>query len=222
MTPLKAPIETILKMWNENSEKVGNTTSYSIEVKNRKKKYYINIKDFYELEICELIFVAKEQKEKVLEVDGVEKYTEDILLYRKELQVPKKVKNVPKYEVINNYEDQLYKYFLYECIGVFGITCLQTIKNQDYSSYDLDKDRIVGHPSFKDTVIETLEDGSFYKAGDQFDVFNQLDGGWAVYTQHDIGKVNNGLAKIDGNKCKVVKETAQKIELLESKSKLIL
>jgi hypothetical protein len=201
MTPLKAPIESILKIWNEECSKSNNSTTYSVEVNNRKKKYYTNKKDFFELEICELLFIAKESNE-------------NILLYRKELQVPKKVKGTPKYVVINNYEDQLYKYFLYECVGTFAVICSQTAKNQDYAPYDLEKDRMISHPSFKDTVIEVLEDGPFYKAGDQFDVFNELDGGWAVFTAHDVAAKNNGLAKIEGNKCKVVNSTIVPIEVV--------
>lgn len=209
MVGLKFAIHEVLKVWNDNVKAQEINIEYLIEVHNRKKKYYINKVDFYTLDISELRFISKGD--------------ENLLLWRKELQVPEKVKGVPKHQIYSNYEDQLYKYFLYECIGIFGMTCSESIKAKDYAPYDIDKDRLVANIYFKDHVIEATEDGAFFKKGDTFDVFNELEGGWAIFTAHEVGIPNNGIAKIDKTKCKVVVETAQKIELIKpKKSKLIL
>lgn len=209
MVGLKYAIHEVLEVWNNNVKAKGIDIEYTIEVKNRKKKYYTNKTEFFTLDVSELLFISKG--------------TDNLLLWRKELQVPPKVQGVSKTQIYQNYEDQLYKYFLHECIGIFGLTCSESIKAKDYAPYDYEKDRLQANPAFKDTVIETTEDGVFYKVGDRFDVFNQLEMGWAVYTAHEVGNPNNGIAKIDFNKCRVVEETAQKIELIKPKvPKLIL
>lgn len=226
MVGLKHAIHEVLAVWNGNIKSQEINIEYVIEIKNRKKKYYTNKVDFYTLDISELLFISKEiiESKPLLDSDKtIDKTGENLLMWRKELQVPEKVKGVPKHQIYSNYEDQLYKYFLHECIGIFGMTCTETIKAKDYAPYDIDKDRLVANSYFKDHVVECTEDGAFFKKGDTFDVFNELDNGWAVYTAHEVGIPNGGIAKIDKSKCKVVVETAQKIELIKpKKSKLIL
>ncbi len=210
MIGLKYAINEVIAEWNKAVKDSGNTTEYILELKSRKKEYFVNKVDSYKLDISELLFIAKDENE-------------SLLLYRKELQVPEKVKGVPKHQIYSNYEDMLYRYFMYECIGSFALICTQTIKGKDYAPYDLIKDRLVPNEYFKDHVVEATADGKFYKTGDRFDVFTQLEGGWGVFTAHEAGDPNNGIAKIDNTHCKVVEETAQKIELIKpKKSKLIL
>ena len=200
MTQYGNLIQEVLKVWNQNVKSQEINVTYIIEIKHRVKKYYLTKDKSYERTISELLFYVKGDQ--------------DLLLYRKELQRPK-IKETPSYKVEQDLEDMLYKYFLHEAIGIFGQTCHQLITNQDYAEYDIEKDRLKAHPSFKDHVIEVLEDGAFYKKGDKFDVFNRGETSWIVYTAHDIGLPNGGFAKIDSIKCKVVQETEQKIELLE-------
>lgn len=221
MVGLKHTVHEVLEIWNQNVAKTSNTI-YTLEIKSRKKEYFVNKKDSYKLDISELLFISTEEKDVIEEgIQGLKK--ESLLLYRKELQVPEKVKGVPKHQIYSNYEDQLYKYFLYECIGAFALLSTNSIKSKDYAPYDISKDRLIANEYFKDHIVEAIEDGAFYKAGDQFDVFTQLEGGWAVFTAHEAGIPNNGIAKIDGNKCKVIQETTQKIELIKPKKvKLIL
>lgn len=197
---LKSTIVEVLGIWNQNVKAQGINIEYQVEVRNRVKNFYTTKTKFFTKDIAELLFISKGEDE-------------NLLLWRKEIEVPKKVTGVQKHIVRSSIEDNLYKYFLHECIGTFGVICSQSITNQDYAPYDLVKDRMDAHPSYKDHVIEVIEDGAFYEKGDTFDVFNKLDGGWGVYTQHDVGVPNGGIAKIDSTKCKVIQETAQKIEL---------
>lgn len=221
---LKHSIQEVLNIWNENVKRNGIDTVYRIDVKSRKKKYYINRVDFYTLDISELLFICTERIEIKSETptDKPEFKEESLLMWRKELQIPPKVKGVAKHQIYANYEDQLYKYFLHECIGIFGLTCTESIKAKDYAPYDIEKDRLVANPYYKDHIIECTEDGAFYKKGDTFDVFQELENGWAVYTAHELGIPNNGVAKIDRAKCKVIQETEQKIELIEVKKPSII
>ena len=200
---IKSAIDEVLEVWNHNVKANEVFIEYCLEIKIRKKNYYTSKTKFYTLPIAEILFISKGD--------------ENLLLWRKELQIPDKVKGVPKHQIHNNYIDQLYKYFLHECIGTFGVICSQSIKNQDYAEYDIEKDRLKPHPSFKDTVIECTENGKFYELGDTFDVFNKLENGYAVYTEHDVAKKTNGLAKIDFNHCKEIITTAQKIDLIVPK-----
>lgn len=206
---LKHSVHEVLKIWNENVKNQKTNIEYVIDIYNRKKKYYTNRDKFYTLDIAELRFISKGD--------------ENLLLWRKELQIPDKVPGVSKDSIRRNYEDQLYKYFLHEAIGTFGMTAASLITNKDYAEYDVEKDRIKPDEYFKDHIVEATENGVFYEKGDKFDVFTELEGGWAVYTAHEAGNANNGIAKLDKSVSKVIQETAQKIELIEPKgSKLIL
>jgi len=210
MQSLKTAVQEVIKYWNQNVK--GNDPDggqYSVIVKHGDKDYYTNKKDFYTLQISELFFIREDKDGKV----G---------LWRREILRPKKQKHLTDFQLNERLEEQLYKFFMYECIGNFALTNDALIRTQQLAPYDLDKNRLKPNSEFKDTVIEVTEDGAFYKTGDQFDVFNQLDTGWIVFTECEIGKANNGLAKIEGNKCKVIQSTSiPEIDVIE-KPKLII
>ncbi len=200
---LEIQTQEVLKTWNTNVKARGLNTVFTIKTSCRMKKFYETKERFEERKIAELLYLSEENGE-------------TILLWRNEIPMPDKVKGVPKHQVEKDFIDALYQSFLYECIGIFAITCQQSIKNMDYAEYDLINDRMKVHPDFEGMVIETLEDcpierGGFYKKGDTFDVFYQVENGWVVYTSHPIGKSNNGCAKIPGNVCKVL--VAKKVKL---------
>lgn len=220
MSHLKQVVPEILNVWNGNVKKQGTNAEFKVIIKHRDKKYFLNKTKSYTQKVSELLFIYEGEKPTLKEGEKAE--IETLLLYRKEMIQPAKMKNTPQHEVDNYYEDLLYKYFLHEAIGVFGLSCKDLIEREDYSEYDLVKERIKGNPAYKDHVVEALEDGAFYEKGDQFDVFTKLENGWAVYTEHELGKPNNGVAKIDSIKCKVVQETEQKIELLQAKKPTII
>lgn len=210
MQSLKTAVHEIIKYWNQNVK--GNDPDggqYSVIVKHGNKDYYTNKKDFYTLQISELFFIREDK-------DG------KIGLWRREILRPKGQKHLTRFQLDEKLEEQLYKFFMYECIGNFALTNDALIRTQELAPYDLEKNRLKANPKFKDTVLEVTENGDFYKIGDQFDVFNQLDTGWIVFTECEIGKANNGLAKIEGNKCKVIQSTiTAEIDLIE-KPKLII
>ncbi len=197
-------IQQMLESWNSAVKNQGIDKEYTLEVISRKKKYYINKVDFFEKDICELIFILKGKP--------------NLLLWRKEVQCPPKVKGTSKHQIEKSIIDELYKFFLYECIGVF---CLQTeasIKAKDYAPYDLEKDRLESNPSFKDMVIEATNKGDFYEVGNQFDVFQQGDNGWLVYTAHIAGSKTNGIALIPGKDCKVLIDKKPNIKIIKPHS----
>lgn len=205
---LVSTIKEVLKIWNDEVKKSGIDAIYELDVKVRKKKFYLDKDNFYEHKIAEMLFFYKGDK--------------TYLLWRKQLRMPTKVAKTAVHTIENAMIDDLYKYFLYEAIGIFGLQAKQSIIDQDSAEYDIEKDRFKAHDNFKNTVIEITEAGSFYEVGSKFDVFYQVDKGFAVYTEHDHGLKNNGIALIPTNHCKVIQETEKKIELYIPQPKKII
>jgi hypothetical protein len=205
MQSLKTAVQEVIKYWNQNVKDNDpiNGCEYSILIKHGDKDFYTNKKDFYTLQISEIFFISKIREEK-------------IGLWRREILRPKD-KHLTTFQINERMEEQLYKFFMYECIGNFSLTTEALIRQKELAPYDLSKNRLLANPEFKDTVIEVTENGEFYKEGDQFDIFNQLDTGWIVFTECEIGKANNGLAKIEGKNCKVIHSTItpEKIDIVE-------
>lgn len=210
MLNVKQAVEEIIIVWNNQIKKSYEQTSdpklnieFEIKVGVRKKKYYINRKDFFENKVAEIVLYHK----------GLDKSQPDLLLWRTEDILPKKVKNVSSTTIENEYLNGLYKKFLYEAIGNFCITTKQLILSQDWAEYDIENDRLKQHESAVDMIIQVTEDGEFYKKGDEFDVFMVLDEYYAVYTKHDIGLRNNGIARIPIKDCLITQNAKVKIIL---------
>jgi len=209
MNNIKDCVTEVIKAWNDQVKNAYTKTQdpklniqFVLDVNIRKKKSYINRKDYFENKIAEIVLYHK----------GNDKEP-DLLLWRNQKIMPPKVKCVPVHQVESDYINSLYKQFLYEAIGNFCVTTKQLILSQDWAEYDIANDRLKQHESATDMIIQTLEDGEFYKKGDEFDVFMRLDEHYAVYTQHDIGKANNGIARIPIKKCMVTQNAKVKIIL---------
>ncbi len=187
---LKQYIDDMLTAWNGACKNSGIDSVYSLDTKCRVKKFYTTKEKFYELDIAELRFLHQGES--------------NLLLWRKELQMPKIIKNVQRYKVEQTMTEELYKFFLYECIGTFSQTTQQLIISKDYAEYDIEKDRIKPNPDYDGYIVKCNKGGEFYEADDSFDVFQKAEGGWLVYTAHDIGKRTNGIAKIVDRDCEAI------------------
>lgn len=220
MTASAEIVSSVLKAWNDNIKDNGLNYILELRVKCRNKTYEVSKGKSFDLKIAELLLLKipnEGSNEKVL------------LLFRKEMRMPDKSKNIQETKhssnllLENSYTDALYKQFLYETIGTFSIAAEQSIISKDYAEYDIEKERLKPNPEFEGMVIETTEAGVFYEVGDTFDVFTQIEDGWGVYTAHDCARANNGIAKISGNICKIIIDKKVEIEIVkESKVKLIL
>lgn len=201
---IESTIEEVLKVWNKAVKESGIEADYKLDIHARVKQFYTTKTKYYEQRIGELNFFYVE-KDKTY------------LLWRKEINVADKVKHTPDHEILNEARKDLFKYFLYEAIGVFGLQCKQLIDGLQYSEYDIKKDRIKGDNEYEACVIEVIEDGAFYEKGDTFDVFTKQNDVWGVYTSHDLWKGNNGIGKIANKDVKVIVNPKPVIEVAKSK-----
>lgn len=199
--------ESVIKYWNINVANVAkeageeNPDVYHLECGIRTKKYYINKDVFLEKRIAEIRFFIKGK--------------EDLLLWRSEIEVPKKVKNTPTHRVEAECISNLYHSFFYEAFGVFAVVTKGGIQREDYAEYDLVNERLKQHISADGMVIQTINDGPYYGKGENFDVFMDVDDQYyAVYTQHEIGQANNGIARMPKNDAMVTVPPKKKIILI--------
>lgn len=196
---LEQEINEILIQWNLNNSRVGSPYSFSLVLTRRKKKEYLNVKDWYQTNIAELIFTVKDSNE-----------NKSFICYRTEIpftnDFSEKTNNV-------KWKNQLLKRFLYECFGVYASVTKQLNVNKSISEYDLEKDRVKPNPDWegKTVVISSTEEDSWFRVGEEFDIFNHDEYGWLVYTSNPLAKKENGIARIQG-KFVTVKEYASKEE----------
>lgn len=194
MISLENAVNTTIKRWNENCKSLGINQEYFIDIKCRNKKFYLNRNDFYEKYIAEMTLYTKGDV--------------TLLLWRKQIIMPDKVKGVPKHIVENEYKDELYEYLMYEAIGNFCVTTKALITNRDYAEYDIEKDQLKPDASANGMVLQTTKKGPFFEPGQDFDVFMCTDDYYLVYTCHDIATPTNGIAKMQKDEC-FVKEMAK-------------
>lgn len=200
MNAVEDVIVTILQHWNEDCKEAEVNQEYFLDIKLRDKKFYLNRKDFYERPIAEITLYTKGEL--------------TLMLWRKQLIMPGKVKGQSIVQRDEEYKRSLFKYFLYECIGNFCITTGKLITNRDYAEYDIDNDRLKADSSANGMIITTLQDGTFYEKSQDFDVFMVTDDAYFIYTAHDIAVPNNGIAKIDKEHCMIKEMNKQSIILL--------
>lgn len=205
MSAIHDIVHNTLTEWNRECERQGMNFTYEVKTSIRKKKSYINKNDFIESEIAELLLLHKKK----------DIHEEDLLLFRKELIVIPKQKHESIEERDRSYLDLLYRHLIYEMLGVFCVTTKQTIINRDYAEYDIDNDRLKQHESAIGMVVRVQTSGPFFEAGNEFDVFMDTEGEYyAVYTQHEVGKKNNGIARLPKADCLIIEEAKKKIILL--------
>ncbi len=205
MSAIKEIIEKTLTEWNGECHNTEQKFTFEIKCNVRMKKFYINKNNFIEEEVAELLFIHKK-------LDPSES---DLLLYRKELPVYPKQKH-ESIEVRNRkFIDSLYRHLVYEMLGAFSIMTKQSIINQDYAEYDIENDRLKQHESANGMSVKTLVGGPFFEIGDEFDVFMDTEGDYyAVYTAHEYGKKNNGIARLPKADCLITNAAKKKIILL--------
>lgn len=195
MDSIRVSVQNTIKDWNNAVKQSGQDIEYILDVKVHNKKFYLNKKVFYENRVGEIKFIK---------IDRTKTRPEVRLLWDTECLVPK-IKQQKSDTTENHVIDQLHQAFLYEAIGMFAVTTAQLQENKDIAEYDIDKDRIKQDESAIDMEIQCIENGKFYAKGDEFDVFMVTDNNYHVYTQHDIGLKNNGIASIPKEHCMVTK-----------------
>jgi hypothetical protein len=182
MLAIEEVVQEAITAWNDTLTQEGFQSQIKLDLKCRKKKFYINRNESYEKRIAELSLYQTG--------------TPTLLLYRKELVMPEKVANTTQHAVDEEYRRSLFKYLFYEALGNFCHTTSVLIQSKDYAEYDIENDRLKAHESGDGMIIQTIEDGPFYAKKCEFDVFMVADDGYWVFTAHDLAKPNNGIAKV--------------------------
>lgn len=199
MNSIEDGIINVVKHWNAEVKAKGIQAEYLLDVSCRNKKFYVNRKDFYERDVAEIKLILKG--------------TETKLLWSLECDIPK-IKGMSRNSVEVEIKQDLYKSFLYECIGMFCVSTERLQASKDMAEYDIEKDRMKQDESATDMIIQVLTDGPFFKKGDEFDVFLVSDDYYFVYTQHDEGLKNNGIARLPKGDCMVTQNAKVKIIML--------
>jgi len=197
---LEETIREVIKGWNKNCKNNKIDKTYHLDLKIYTKKYYTTKTKFYEKPIAELIY----------RVNGEVTFS----LYRKEIDIVK-VEGVDKKTQDEEFKNMLLQYFLYECIGIFGLNSEVLIKSKDYAQYDFKNDRLMQDPEYRDCEIEITKDGDWYKKGDVFEVFTKQDSNWGVYSAFPEFKKNNYIGRVPAKDAKIIKHPKIKIESLE-------
>lgn len=207
-------IKEVLRGWNDNVKNNGIQRTYHVDIKIRLKKFYTTKTKFYEQKVGELLFHCTGDK--------------NLLLYRKEIEIPKFV-NASTNEVDKEMRKTLINYFLYEAIGILAVQCEQLITAKDYAEYDIANDRLAQDPEYRGCVIEVIKDGEWYKIGDTFDVLTKQGSNYGVYSARPEFRANNFIGKMPARDVKVIVNPIPKIETLEDvglkpkkKSKIIM
>lgn len=201
MDAIESLVSQVLKRWNEDVKEHGHDQEFILDVKCRNKKFYLNRVDFFEQPIAEMSLYVKGKP--------------TLLLWRKEIRMPSKVKGIPQHEIEATYKYDLYRYFFYETVANFCSITKQLILSRDYAEYDIDNDRLKADDSANGMIVQTTKSGLFYEVGQDFDVFLVSDDGYFVYTAHDIARSNNGIVKIDKDSCMIKELAKTKIIMLD-------
>lgn len=197
MLAIEDVVQEAINAWNETLEQENKEFKIRLDVKCRKKTFFINRKDTFEKRIAELSLYQTGSP--------------TLLLYRKELIMPDKVNQVSQNALEEEYRRALFKYFFYEALGNFCLVTSELIQSKDYAEYDIDNDRLKAHESGDGMVIKTISKGIFYAPECEFDVFMIVDDGYWVFTAHDIAARNNGIAKVEVNHAMVLQPAKVKI-----------
>lgn len=205
MQIVKSLIDDVLEEFNKTIKQEGFNYRVYVTAKCRKKKFYLNRKDFYEQDIAEMSLYQKGEP--------------TLLLWRKEILMPGKVEGVHPSKVEAHFMRQLYFYLFFEAMGNFCNVLGRLITSEDYAEYDIDKDRMKAHSSGDGMVVKTLKAGEFFEKDNEFDVFMVTDKFYFVYTAHGIAAKNNGVWRIPLEDCMMVKMADVKILSLDQLKK---
>jgi hypothetical protein len=196
---LQDTIEFIINEWNKTVASTSNKKHYEFKIVIGDKDYYINKKEKETIYIAEASLYCKGEK--------------NYLLWRREFELPKKIKGMKNQELINNATKDLCRYFLYEAISSFTLVTERLIETQDICEYDINNNRLMQQPSANQMTVKTIKDGQYFKAGDEFDVFMELDTHYMVYCS--IFKKNQGIVRMEKEDCIVTNLPVKKVELIK-------
>lgn len=182
MQIVKALIDDVLADYNDTLKQEGLNYKVYLRVDVHKKKFMLNRKDFYEKKVAEMFLIQKGEP--------------SLMLWQKQMIMPDKVEGKHPRKVEDHYVRLLYYNLFFEAMGSFCALTKGLITNQDYAEWDIEKNRMKNHPGSEGMVIKAISGGEFYEKENEFDVFMHNEEFYWVYTAHDIGMRNNGIAKI--------------------------
>lgn len=195
-------VETIIEGFNRNNNSLGNPEKYRIEIIEREiqTSYKANMKDKRKIAKAHvgtlLLHLERDSKSKIIF----------------NLDIPLKSKYSDR--LTTDWENDLLKQFLYECIGMFNITVTGMIDRREKASFDLENNRFEADEFWKGKKVKVVitilvngvENETWYKSNEEFDIFTKTDDGWAVFSTLEEHKVNKGIATIPGFHARLIED----------------
>lgn len=201
MNAVEDLINKAIENWNATLEEQNQEHRVKFETKCRKKKFYLNKKDFYERRIAEASLYQTGKP--------------TFLLWRKEIIMPEKVANMSQHEVDEAFRRDLYQFFFFELVGIFAQVTAHNLIAGEAAEYDIENDRLKPHPACEGMVVMATAPGPFYAVNDKFDVFYESDKNYNVYTSHDLAINNASVGPIPKEHAIVVEQAKPKILTLD-------
>jgi hypothetical protein len=197
---LEEEVKNIIKVWNENC------------LHNRVNKRFT-------LEVCTRDKVIKSSDDSG-KINEIKVYISELLLicstgnlhkliHRIELGMPKdRAKRMNE----TQWKNDLYRSFIYECIGTFCVTTNKLFDDKDIAEYDVIKDRLKPMEQYAGISIkvDNAKETDWFKVGEVYEVFTQTNENmWGVYSY----KLNhkNGIGGIPLTSAIIIKEDIKKI-----------
>lgn len=182
---LKDTVALLLDGFNKNNEECGNPERYRIEVVEKqlntktvtKKNKLTNSK----ITIGRLLlYVMKHGAERIIH----------------KIDIPLS----PKYSerLLTDWESELMRQFLYDTVGLFCISINQMVETRQKAAFDDINNRQEVDILYKNkkVTVTKVEEDSWYKVGETYEVFTRTDTNWAVFSESILHISNNGIGLI--------------------------
>lgn len=182
---LKDTIKLLLDGLNKNNQECGNPETFRLEI--------------VEKEIMVNTLNKKKQPSKAKAVVGrallyVTKHGAERIIHKIDIPLP------PKYSdrLLTDWESELMRQFLYDAVGLFCLSVNQMVETRQKAAFDDIKNRAEVDSLYKNKRITILrvDEDSWYKVGEEYDVFTRTDANWAVFTELPQHIENNGIGLV--------------------------
>lgn len=190
---LKEVVGSIVEGFNKNNEAAGNPERFRIEI--QEKELIINALDKKKNLVPSKTFVGRL-------LLYVRKYEAERIVHHLDIPLP------PSYteRLKTDWQSELFKYFLYDAIGLFCLTTNQMVDTRQKAAFDNEKNRLEVDPIYKNKKLKVVNDDetTWYKKGEEYDVFSKGENGWAVFSDNTLHISNNGIGMVRFIHCNII------------------
>jgi len=100
--------------------------------------------------------------------------------------------------LMTDWESELMRQFLYDAVGLFCLSVNQMVETRQKAAFDNINNRVEVDTLYKNKRITILrvDEDSWYKVGEEYDVFTRTDSNWAVFSDLPQHIQNNGIGLV--------------------------